>query len=137
MGHTKSQQCKQRASTARTEVAQFNCIFLSTQELASSGESREPAAAEMQGLSRAQAALRPCWHAEQEQGPQSPAAASPDAAFPLSTAAAHEQIQPKLLDLLRHRRLQNLPCGACHATLQSTDKNAELCHRLRAGTHQL
>lgn len=57
---------------------------------------------------------------------------SPDTAFPLSTAAAHQQIQSKQLHLLKHWRLWSLPFGACHppwpwqTQLQSSASNSEL-----------
>lgn len=65
---------------------------------------------------------------------------SPDTAFPLNTAAAHQQIQSKQLDLLKHWRPWSLPFGACHPPMAMTNTTAESCasnSELASTTHQV
>lgn len=69
------------------------------------------------GWMRAWKVFRACWHAE-----QTPSQISPDTAFQLNTAVAHEQTQSKQLDLLKNCRLHGLPFSACHAAPHPTPK---------------
>lgn len=127
IGHMKSQQCKQKASISVTEEAGFITYYFHTRTGCPWRWKAENWFVFRQNRKRhrwdtwAWEGFRPCWHADNDWGPQSTEAISPDTAFPLNTAAAHEQIQSKQLDLLKHWRLWSLPFGACPPPL-SNDK---------------